>query len=395
MEQMTGETPNISEYLDFSFYDWVWYKDNAGLGENCIGRWLGVAHRVGNLMSYWILTDTGRVIARTTIQRITSLELTTDEVKQRCQDYDQHVAEILKDANHIIPHGDDIVLQDWNDLPIEDNPDFVDEFQNVVSDNEIPEMDTTFTPDVFDDTYLHMEIALPRGGGDQEDVQFARVTKQLRDKDGRPIGTANDNPLLDTRQYEVEFLDGHQESLSANLIAQHMFSQVDEEGHRHILLEDITDYRKDKTAITKDDAFITMRNGVKHRQQTSQGWQLLCQWKDGSTNWIALKDMRNLYPMQVVDYAIANNIADEPAFAWWVKDVINKRQRILYKIKAKYWQRTHKFGIRITKTVAQAQAIGIDNGNTLWWDAILMEMRNVRPAFEKWEKNESNLPVGY
>jgi hypothetical protein len=52
MEQLTGETPNISEYLDFGFYDWIWYKDNAGLGENHIRRWLGVAHKVGNLMSY-------------------------------------------------------------------------------------------------------------------------------------------------------------------------------------------------------------------------------------------------------------------------------------------------------------------------------------------------------
>ena len=114
MEQLTGETPDISEYLDFGFYDWIWYKDNAGLGENRIGRWLGVAHKVGNLMSYWILTEAGRVIARTTVQRITNLELTTDEVKQRCTQYDQRVAEILSDANHIVPHGEDIVLQDWN-----------------------------------------------------------------------------------------------------------------------------------------------------------------------------------------------------------------------------------------------------------------------------------------
>ena len=87
-----------------------------------------------------------------------------------------------------------------------------------------------------------MEIALPRGGGDLEDVQFAKVTKHLRDAEGRPIGTASDNPLLDTREYEVEFLDGHVESMSANLIAQHLFSQVDEEGHRHILLDDIIDF---------------------------------------------------------------------------------------------------------------------------------------------------------
>jgi hypothetical protein len=96
-----------------------------------------------------------------------------------------------------------------------------------------------------------MEIALPRGGGDPEDVQFAKVTKCLRDAEGWPIGTASDNPLLDTREYEVEFLDGHIESMSANLIAQHLFSQVDEEGHRHILLDDIIDSKGMEWQLTK------------------------------------------------------------------------------------------------------------------------------------------------
>jgi hypothetical protein len=52
LEQVTGETPDISEYLGFSFYDWVWYRDNAGVGDNMFGRWLGVSHHIGNLMSY-------------------------------------------------------------------------------------------------------------------------------------------------------------------------------------------------------------------------------------------------------------------------------------------------------------------------------------------------------
>jgi hypothetical protein len=394
VEQITGETPDISEYLDFGFYDWVWYKENAGLGENKVGRWLGVSHRVGNLMSYWVLTRAGRVISRTTVQRVTNLELTTDEVKQRCAEYDQQVREVLRDVNHIIPHNEDVALQDWNDFPVEEDPDFIEEFQRVVSDDSIPDADETFTPDVFNDTYLNMEIALPRGS-DEQDVQFAKVTKRLRDKDGKPIGTANDNPLLDTREYAVEFLDGHTESFSANIIAQHMYSQVDDEGHRHILLDDIIDYRSGDSAIAKEDAFITMRNGVKRRRQTTVGWQLLCQWKDGSTNWVALKDMKNSYPVEVADYAKANRIDDEPAFAWWVPHTIKKRERILSKIKAKYWQRTHKFGIRVPKTVEQAQAIDKENGDTLWWDAILMEMKNVRPAFEQWEKSESELPVGY
>ena len=79
LEMITGETPDITEHLDFGFYDWVTYLDNAGLGEARIGRWLGVSHRIGPLMSFWILTPTGEQVSRTTVQRITNLELSTDD----------------------------------------------------------------------------------------------------------------------------------------------------------------------------------------------------------------------------------------------------------------------------------------------------------------------------
>ena len=32
LEIIAGETPDISEYLDFGFYDWVTNQNNAGLG---------------------------------------------------------------------------------------------------------------------------------------------------------------------------------------------------------------------------------------------------------------------------------------------------------------------------------------------------------------------------
>ena len=110
-------------------------------------------------------------------------------------------------------------------------------------------------------------------------------------------------------------------------------------------------------ASLKADAFVTMKNGVKRRCQTTQGWQLLCQWKDGSTNWVALKDMKQSYPVQVAEYARANRIDDEPAFAWWTQFTLRKRDRILAKTKTKYWQRTHKFGLRIPKTVAKLRRL--------------------------------------
>ena len=67
LERITGDTVDISEYLDLGFYDWCWYYENAGLGPTKLGRWLGVAHKVGGLMSYWILTVNCTVIARTTV----------------------------------------------------------------------------------------------------------------------------------------------------------------------------------------------------------------------------------------------------------------------------------------------------------------------------------------
>ena len=56
LEEVTDETPDISEYLDFAFYDWCWYNDNASLEETKLSKWLGISHRIDSLMSYWVLT---------------------------------------------------------------------------------------------------------------------------------------------------------------------------------------------------------------------------------------------------------------------------------------------------------------------------------------------------
>ena len=41
-KHLTGETPDISQYLDFGFYDRFWFKEDPGLGETKLARFLGV-----------------------------------------------------------------------------------------------------------------------------------------------------------------------------------------------------------------------------------------------------------------------------------------------------------------------------------------------------------------
>jgi hypothetical protein len=178
LAQVTGDSPDISEYLDFGFYDAVWFKDNAGSSPFEPGRWLGVAHRTGRLLCYHILNQRGQVISRSTVQRVTNLELATMNVKDTFRKFDDFIHTKLKlvTKNYI---GDKPNPEDWAEL-LDTDEDFRREFQMLYNDDSIPEADD-FTPEVLEDTYLNMEIALPRDG---EGPEFAKVTKRLRDANG-------------------------------------------------------------------------------------------------------------------------------------------------------------------------------------------------------------------
>ena len=107
-----------------------------------------------------------------------------------------------------------------------------------------------------------------------------------------------------------------------------------------------------------------------------------------------MKDLKNSFPIELARYAIDNKIDDEPAFAWWVYFVMKEKDKIISKIKSKYWQRSHKYGIKIPKNVDEALTIDDEEGNNLWRIAIQDEMKKVRVAFELYEDDPSK-PVGY
>ena len=118
------------------------------------------------------------------------------------------------------------------------------------------------------------------------------------------------------------------------------------------------------------------------------GESVMISTADGSSTWEALKDMKEAYPVQLAQYALHHKLMDEPVFAWWAPHALKKVTRI----KSKYWTRTHKFGIRIPKSVKEAIKLDCKNGNTLWWDAICKEMKNVRIAFEEFEGSKDQIP---
>ena len=94
---------------------------------------------------------------------------------------------------------------------------------------------------------------------------------------------------------------------------------------------------------------------------------------------------RGANPVELADYALANGIDDEPAFKWWVPYTLKKRDRIIAKVKTKYWKTTHKYGVRLPKSVEEALRIDAETGTTFWSNAVKKEMSKAQVAYEEME----------
>jgi len=180
----------------------------------------------------------------------------------------------------------------------------------VEPDALLPEVDDYMADSI--DTYLNAEVVLPRGGI----MSKGKVVKRCKDSDLKPIGLRNENPVLDTREYAVEFEDGETSTYQANLVLEHLHASVDEHSMLLQLMTGVIDHRSDGRAVRKDDGFIKSESGNSVPRKTTVGWDLLIEWKDGTTSWLALKDIKDSYSVQVAEYAVNNKIAEEPAFSW-------------------------------------------------------------------------------
>jgi hypothetical protein len=198
---------------------------------------------------------------------------------------------------------------------------------------------------------------------------------------GEPVCHAHANPFFDTREYEVEFTNGTVEQYAANVIAENMYAQVNDEGNMFQLLDEIMDHKKDDTVIEIANGTVTLANGNAKPKITTQGWQLLVLWKDKLTSWVKLKDLKESNLVELAEYAVANRIVEEPAFKWWVSNTLHKRNHIISKVKKKYLQTTHKFGCKLPHSVEEALEIDRPTGTDHWQRALNKEMSKVKVAW--------------
>ena len=110
-----------------------------------------------------------------------------------------------------------------------------------------------------DNNYIGIDLGIR--WNEEGPLEHAVDKRRKTDIEGKPMGTYNKNPILDHSQYEVEYLDGQIETITANQIAENLLVQVDEEGRRQMFIGEIADHRITKEVIPKNKATYTTKSG--------------------------------------------------------------------------------------------------------------------------------------
>ena len=130
----------------------------------------------------------------------------------------------------------------------------------------LPYPDPLPTPEASDN-YVNANVMLPLG----DSLSRGLVVEQNCDAEGNVMGHANDKPIRDNRQYVVKFDSGEVTELTANVIAQSMYSMCDEDGYQVLLFDAIVDHKRYETALTKADQKFIGANGREYFRRSTRG----------------------------------------------------------------------------------------------------------------------------
>ena len=215
-----------------------------------LGRVLGPSEDIGNEMSQWILIVDGRILSRQTVRPLTNKELWSPLELARRKAFDAAIKRKL---------GGSITITKSQEpeeyLPYEDEED----------GNEIQEM-----PDSDEGQYdllINFEVNLPH----MDKQMKAVVVGRHMDEDGNLVGRSDENAILSMAVYDVAFPDGAVKQYAANIIADNMYAQVNEDRHSYLMLDAITGHRKNDDTVKASDQYMILKNGRRKLCQTTRG----------------------------------------------------------------------------------------------------------------------------
>ena len=102
---VTGNTVDISELVEFGWYQWIYYRDattSFTLPEETLVKYLGPCENVEYKMSIWILKQNGKNVSRTTLHNLTGSEISSETENTKRDIFTKSVKK--KAWSHLVRH---------------------------------------------------------------------------------------------------------------------------------------------------------------------------------------------------------------------------------------------------------------------------------------------------
>ena len=173
-------------------------------------------------MPYYVLSSKVNMVTRSIVTPIPPKELKYDEIKERTGEYTEEMESLIGNFAHATQNNLNIQTGEDPYESLFDEDSLPDENTDLMYTKEGKENDSPYTEDK--DKLINTKVQLPKDGINQE----GRVSSRNRDETGMLIGTVNSNPLLDSREYKVEFLDGSYGNYTTNTLIEYLYYHVDD-----------------------------------------------------------------------------------------------------------------------------------------------------------------------
>jgi hypothetical protein len=409
-----GVTPDISALLSFHFYEPVYYLDveeTTPYSKEKAGYWLGVAHNVGDALTYHILTDDTQMV----IQR--------------------SVVRSRKDINGINkrvtfdPNLDPEVTMDTENQNLAPNPPM------MISRDEVPTMrqhrrhrrnqndrsnrpqrlaeedhETTEAPpdpgEVQDAGLVEQHTSIDEeeisdealDTGERSHVGTRKSNRRTKPPSrfanavtiGLNIGRFfyNDqhwNALTPLKPLPPTMVPLEQDMTQSSFLSRPEINKLREMYYLDTLNEEWDPHTEIECILKHRHINYARRRPGKHSYNpsvsliTRSGVRLLVKLFDGTRAWIPMEAAQGGQPVPVIDYARKHKLWKHPSWKWTKEFGIEALDDLRQAFIAKFENTPkYKFGVQIPTSISHALRLDKLNGNNLWQEAIQKEMDQLK-----------------
>ena len=347
LQVLTGQTPDISKFLHFSFYEPVYYHSYSDAFPSASnekqGWWVGVATHVGDALTYKLLTKKRRLIYRSAVRSA----LDPAKLNQRLSPLGGETA-----SNYL---GDKIFVRSKSDTtePPTTNGTVVDD-----SPSDQRRMVTIDPKDLIGRTFLK--------DSEEDGQRFrARVVRAIIDKD---------NKLKQGSEYVKFVCEVPNSNVDEIFTYNEILDRIEKESN---------DMDNDTEQLFKFRRISAHQGPLRSSDKDYKGsrYNVLIDWETGETTYEPLDLIASDDPVSCAEYAKEHGLLDTEGWKRFRRYANNEpninrsinQTRSRTSSREPFW----KFGYLVPQTHSQAMELDRKNGNSNWKEAEETEMQQL------------------